>query len=162
MDHEIITEKNQSQGTSNREFGLVFCGFFLILLILEYFSKLPFSLGFPAILQCSYLQNPVFQDHPWMPVFAFISIAFLLFALLLPKVLSPLNWLWTKLGVLLHRIVSPIVLWVLFYLVFTPFSLVIRLFGNDLLKLRIDKNVASYWLERRPPGPEPKSLEDQF
>jgi hypothetical protein len=91
-----------------------------------------------------------------------LSLVFLLLALLLPKLLSPLNWLWTKLGIVLHKLVSPIVLGLLFYIIFTPFGVMMRLFGKDSLRLHLDKGAASYWIERTPAGPEPKSLEDQY
>lgn len=162
MSQKIMVEARQPHGSSNREFGLVFSGFFLMLAVLELFSKLPFSLEFPAMLQCPYLQKSEFAAHPWAPIFALISVVFFLFSLFIPNALSPLNWLWTRFGELLHKIVSPIVLGGLFFLVFTPFGLAMRLFGKDLLRLRLDKNQASYWLERSPPGPESRSFEDQF
>jgi hypothetical protein len=87
---------------------------------------------------------------------------FLLLAGILPRALGPLNWLWTQFGLLLHKIVSPIVLGVLFFLVFTPLGLAMRLFGGDPLRLRFQPDAPSYWIERSPPGPAPDSLKNQF
>jgi hypothetical protein len=95
-------------------------------------------------------------------VFVAASLFFLLFALVLPKALSPLNWVWTRFGLLLHQIVSPLVLGLLFLAVFTPMGLAMKLLGSDPLRLRFDPKAKSYWLERDPPGPAPESLKDQF
>lgn len=78
-----------------------------------------------------------------------------------PGLLTPLNRAWMKFGEILGRIVSPIVLGVIFYLLITPFALVTRLFGRDSLRLK-PRQVTSYWLDRSPPGPPPDSLRNQF
>jgi hypothetical protein len=83
-------------------------------------------------------------------------------AFLAPKLLTPLNWFWTRLGLVLHKIVSPLVLGIMFFVVITPMGVVMRLFGKDPLRLRLDKTQASYWLERTPPGPKPDTLSNQF
>jgi hypothetical protein len=77
-------------------------------------------------------------------------------------VLSPLNRLWLRFGLLLHKIVSPLVLGIMFFLVITPIGLLMRAVGKDLLRLKFDKRSSSYWIERLPPGPPPESLKDQF
>ena len=87
---------------------------------------------------------------------------FLLLAALVPGVLAPANRLWTKFGLLLHHIVSPIALGILFFLVVTPTGLLMRLFGKDPLRLRFDPDADSYWIKRDPPGPAADSLKNQF
>lgn len=87
---------------------------------------------------------------------------FLLLSLLLPASLAPLNRLWTKFGMLLHHIVSPLALGILFFLVVTPIALIMRIFGKDPLRLRLDRSASSYWIERTPPGPAADSLKNQF
>jgi hypothetical protein len=72
------------------------------------------------------------------------------------------NLLWTQLGLLLNRVVSPIVIGVLFLFVFTPMGLVLRLLGKDLLRLHFDRAADSYWIKRDPPGPAPDSMANQF
>lgn len=91
-----------------------------------------------------------------------VAGAFLLLAMLIPQVLAPANRLWTKFGLLLHNIVSPIALGILFFLVVTPTGLLMRLFGKDPLRLRFDPAASSYWIKRDPPGPAADSLKNQF
>jgi predicted membrane metal-binding protein len=91
-----------------------------------------------------------------------IAAAFLAVALIRPEVLAPLNRLWTKFGLLLNRIVSPLVMGLLFFLVITPFALVMRLTGKDLLRLKRDPEAESYWIPREPPGPSPETIKNQY
>ncbi len=76
--------------------------------------------------------------------------------------LAPLNRAWMRFGELLHRIVSPIVLGVIFYGVFTPVGLVMRMARRDAMKRRFEPGAPTYWIERRPPGPADDSFQDQF
>lgn len=91
-----------------------------------------------------------------------VALAFALCAWLFPKVLAPLNRLWFRFGELLHRIVSPVALGVIFFGVVTPYALVMRLFGRDALLLRKASARPSYWVRREPPGPPPDSFHNQF
>ena len=87
-----------------------------------------------------------------------ISIIFLILGLINSQILTPLNILWFKFGMLLGRFVSPIVMGLVFFLVVTPTGLIMKLFNKDLLKLRKNKN-SSYWIKR----PETKSeMKNQF
>lgn len=79
-----------------------------------------------------------------------------------PSLLRIPNLLWFRFGLLLGRIVSPIVLGVIFFGVITPFGMVMRLSGRDPLRLRVDPAAGSYWVPRKPPGPPPESMKDQF
>jgi len=72
------------------------------------------------------------------------------------------NLIWFRFGNLLNRIVGPAVTSLMFFLVFTPFALILRMAGKDLLRLRRDPAAASYWIERDPPGPPPASMVEQF
>jgi len=92
---------------------------------------------------------------------ATLSFLFVAFTLVAPKVLSPLNRAWYELGMLLGKIVSPIVLGVIFFLMITPISLITRLFGRDELKIK-KLSVQSYWVDRSPPGPSSDSFKNQF
>jgi len=91
-----------------------------------------------------------------------VCAIFLVCALVFPSVLAPLNRVWLRFGLLLHKIVSPVVLGIMFYLVITPIGLLMRALGKDPLRLKFDKQSNSYWIERVPPGPTPESLKDQF
>jgi len=164
MSHEAFSRPTEPEGSSDRGFGLVFSGFFLILAILGYFGKLPPLLKFSIPGgECPYLAaHPVLASHVLSLLYAAASVVFLFFALALPKALAPLNWVWTRFGLLLHRIVSPVVLGILFFVVFTPLGIIIRLSGGDPLRLRFDPKAQTYWIGRTPPGPAPESLKDQF
>lgn len=129
----------QAANATDRSFGIVFTIFFAIVGVL-----------------------PLLNAHSVRMWALIISGLFLLLTLLLPTSLAPLNKLWTKFGALLHRIVSPVALGVLFFLVVTPTGLLMRLFGKDPLRLRLDRNAKSYWIERSPPGPDAESLKNQF
>lgn len=82
--------------------------------------------------------------------------------LVAPDYLAPLNRLWARFGALLHRIVSPVALAILFFIVVTPIALLMRILGKDPLRMRLDPNAKSYWIVRDPPGPKSESLKDQF
>ena len=96
--------------------------------------------------------------------YALIGAAILigLVTLVHPKWLAPFNRAWMRLAHLLNKIVSPVVLGVMYYGVITPFGLVMRLAGRDPMRRRFDRQAATYWIPRNPPGPPPDSLKDQF
>lgn len=89
------------------------------------------------------------------------ALIFALLTLFAPAVLAPLNRAWFQLGLLLGKIVSPIVLGVIFFGLLTPVALVARMAGRDELRLK-RRDQASYWLERIPPGPAADSFKNQF
>lgn len=91
-----------------------------------------------------------------------VALAFGLITVVRPTLLRPLNLAWAHLGALLNKIVSPLVLGGLFLLVVTPMGLYQRARGRDLLRLKRDPKVASYWIPRDPPGPAPESMRNQF
>jgi hypothetical protein len=83
-------------------------------------------------------------------------------AYLSPMVLKPFNWVWFKFGTLLHAVVSPIVLALLYYFAVWPTGLLVRAMGKDPLQLKLEGNRDSYWITRRPPGPATETMKDQF
>jgi len=87
---------------------------------------------------------------------------FLVIALAKPALLHPINTMWSKLGLAIGRIANPIVTAILFFLVFTPAGLLSRLLGKDPLQLRYAPDADTYWIPRRPPGPPPASMSQQF
>jgi hypothetical protein len=89
------------------------------------------------------------------------AVLFVLLAWLRPSSLRHINRLWMKLGLILHQIVNPIVMGLLFYGTIVPTSLVMRLRGKDLLRLRRAPEAESYWIARTP-GPAPETMRDQF
>jgi hypothetical protein len=76
--------------------------------------------------------------------------------------LTPLNRAWMKLGELMGRVVSPVVLAVIFFGVFTPVGVVMRLCGRDAMATRFDPGLKSYWLQRDPPGPADDSYRNMY
>jgi hypothetical protein len=137
--HEDFSRAETPEGSSDRTFGLVFAIFFLAIGLWPLHR-----VGLPRWWSLS------------------LSSVCLLLALARPAVLHPANVLWTRLAVLLNKVVSPVVTGVLFYLVFTPVGLLMRLSGKDPLRLKFESNTKSYWIERRPPGPPPETMAQQF
>lgn len=86
----------------------------------------------------------------------------LLVTLTVPDWLAPFNRAWMKLAELLNRIVSPLVLGLIFYGIFTPIAWGMRLAGRDALRRRFEPESTTYWLKRDPPGPNPDGLPNQF
>jgi predicted membrane metal-binding protein len=99
------------------------------------------------------------KAHLWLLP---IAIIFLAAAFLAPRTLAPLNRLWFRIGILLGKVVTPLVMGVLWLAVLTPIGLLMRLFGRDPLRLKRQPAAKSYWIERSPPGPIAGSLKNQF
>ena len=141
-EYRILTTDHDQTLPSERSFGLLFSAVFALLAGYGWFFK-----GWPLAV---------------VLLLVAVALAFVLLGFVAPKVLRPLNWLWFQLGQLLGKIVSPIVLGAIFFLMLTPISLVTRLFGRDELRLKRKASQTSYWLDRAPPGPEPESFKNQF
>ena len=109
----------------NKKFGLLF---FLIFLILGLWPLL----------------------NKEMPNFLLIGIAliFLILVLLNSKILSPLNKAWIKFGEILGKIIAPIVMALIFFLILTPIGLIMKILRKDILKVKFIKNTKSYWIKR--------------
>ena len=86
----------------------------------------------------------------------------ILLGFLAPSVLHPLNLAWTHLGILLGKIVTPVVMLLVYVVSVIPVGLIMRMLGKDLLRLKRKGEESSYWIDRTPPGPPPESLKDQF
>lgn len=127
------------EGSSDRSFGLVFAIFFLLVAL-----------------------QPMLYDHDPRRWALVLSAAFGVVALAMPFILAPANRIWAKFGLLLHAIVSPVALGILFYGVVTPTGMLMRLLGKDSLCLRFDPSAQTYWIVRTPPGPDAESLKRQF
>jgi len=78
-----------------------------------------------------------------------ISVVFLVLGLLNSKLLSPLNEIWVKFGEILGRIIAPLIMALVYFLILTPISLLVRAFGKDLLGLKYLKQQNSYWIKRK-------------
>ena len=78
-----------------------------------------------------------------------ISLIFFIITFLKPEILKPLNSIWVKFGEILGKVVAPIVMGIVFFVVLTPISLIVRAFGKDLLGLKITDKKNSYWIRRK-------------
>ena len=137
MEHRPTVEP--AQGSSDRSFGFVFTIVFALVGLW-----------------------PLLQGHELRLWALALAAAFLLAALLRPVLLSPLNRIWYRFGMLLHAIVSPVALGVIFFLGIVPMGLLMRALGRRPLNLAFDRDAQSYWVKREPPGPEAKSMSDPF
>jgi len=91
----------------------------------------------------------------------FLAVLLAILSITASHLLAPLNKFWYQLGILQGKVMNPIVLGVIFYLLITPVSFATRLFGRDVLSIR-KRVVSSYWVERIPIGPGPDSFKRQF
>ena len=121
--------------SSNRSFGIVF---FIVFLLLAFYP-----LTYNG------------ETRVWSLI---ISLIFLILGLLNSKILAPLNKLWFKFGIFLGKIISPLIMGIIFFLVVTPIGLIMRIFKKDILNLKYNKNL-SYWIEKN--GPKSK-MKNQF
>ena len=121
---------------SNKNFGLVFFVFFLII-------------GLWPLLETNEIRY-------WS---IFLSIIFLLLGITNSKLLNPLNKIWFNFGILLGKMISPLVMGIIFFLVVTPIGVIMRVFGKDILSLKYNKKNKSYWIEKN--GPKSK-MKNQF
>src|SRR5437773_6466850 len=120
-----LKRKPQMKGSSDRGFGLVVGGIFMLI------GCWPLVRGL--------------SPRWYLVVPAGLLI---IFGALAPRALAPLNRAWMKLGLLLHRVVAPLLMGIVFFGVVLPTGLVMRLRGKDLLRLKIDPRAASYWIVR--------------
>ena len=137
--HEIQQREEILKTSTDRNFGLVLAAFFGILGVLS-----------------------VYNGGARWPWWLALGVLFAVTAQTCPRVLAPFNRLWTRLGLLLFVVISPLVLGVVFYLCIAPIGWILRLTGKDLLRLRLEPDAKSYWIAREPPGPPPGSLKNQF
>ena len=110
--------------SSNRSFGIVFFVVFLLI----------------ALYPITYSG----EIRVWSLI---ISLIFLILGLLKSKILTPLNKFWFKFGIFLGKIISPVIMGIIFFLVVTPIGLIMRLLRKDVLNLKYNKN-KSYWIEK--------------
>ena len=116
--------KDKIEISSNKSFGLVFSVVFLIISLF-----------------------PLFKDGNIKIWAIVIAITFFILGLLNSKILSPLNKIWFKFGILLGNFVSPLIMGIVFFLVVTPTGIFMRLLGKDIIKLK-KNNKKSYWIEK--------------
>lgn len=137
--HEDLRREHEVKRSSDRSFGIVFAVVFALVGLYPLLSG-----GSPRLWALG------------------VGAVFLILALAWQSALSPLNELWARFGLLLHHVVNPVVMALLFFTTVLPIGLLMRLAGKDLLKLKRDPTARSYWIERKPPGPAPETMIHQF
>mgnify|MGYP001389127670 FL=1 len=130
-----MSEYNDIKISSNRSFGVVF---FVVFLLIAFYPLLNNN-----------------EIRLWSLI---VSVLFLILGILNSKILSPLNKIWFKFGLLLGKIISPIIMGVIFFLVVTPIGFIMKLLGKDLINLKFN-NEKSYWIQKS--GPKSK-MKNQF
>jgi hypothetical protein len=137
--HDPAISHRKVAPASNRVFGFVLAG------ALAIFALVPLLHGRPIRI--------------WV-----VAIAVVLFAVtfLAPNRLASLNRIWFRIGLVLHAIVNPVLMTVLFYGSVVPIGCILKLTGKDLLRLHRDIDAATYWIKRRPNSPPEGSMSKQF
>jgi hypothetical protein len=139
--HEDLHRADEVKGGSDRAFGLTVGGILLAIAV----------------------WRAIFGGIGWVEwLLAAIGAVLLVLGVLAPALLAPLNHLWTKLGLLLSRVVSPIALALIYAVAIVPIGLIRRALRHDPMRLAFDPTADSYWIRRDPPGPAPKSMTRQF
>ena len=137
--HEDFARHEEVTLPSDRRFGFVAAGFLIFLGCL------------PAVVGG--------RPRIWALVGA---AAFAVTALVSPMFLGPVHRLMQRLGRLMHTLMSPVVLAVLFFAVITPFGLLMRRLGHDPLRRQFESGLETYWIKRPLGGPAPESMRNQF
>ncbi len=134
-----IARKDAVIGPTDRSFGLTFAAVFTVI------AALPLLHG----------RAPRW----WVLIPAVVMVAL---ALTRPAILAPFNRWWARFGQILHKIVNPLILGLMFFLIITPIGLLMRVLGKRSMRTGPEPGAASYWVLREPPGPDPKSMRRQF
>ena len=137
--HEDLRREDATAAPSERKFGLTLGGIFALIAIVK-----------------------AFERSPWSVLWGALAIVLIGGALLRPQLLAAPNQVWLKLGLLLHRIVSPVIMALLFYGTILPIGLLMRLTGKDPLLRKLDKSAGSYWLPRSDARPPSEAMRQQF
>jgi hypothetical protein len=137
--HEDLAREDDIVGSSDRAFGLTLAAVFAVIGVVR------------LVLGHSYAG--------WWLGAAAVMLAF---ALAWPVALAPLNRLWLRLGLVLYKVVNPLVMGLVFFTTVVPIGLLMRALGKDPLRLRREPAAGSYWITREPPGPEPDTMKNQF
>tara|TARA_B100001121_G_scaffold284966_1_gene280315 strand:+ start:659 stop:1039 length:381 start_codon:yes stop_codon:yes gene_type:complete len=114
------------QNTQNRSFGILF---FIVFLALSFW--------------------PLTKNAEINIYLLSIALIFFVLGIFNSRILSPLNKTWIKFGELLGRIIAPIVMAIVYFIILTPISLIVRIFGKDLIGLKFKNDIKSYWIKRK-------------
>lgn len=140
--HTEYQEHYEVKSSSDRSFGLTVGAIFALIEVYRFWSS--------GII-----------DALGVVLLSFATPLFFL-GLVHPSILAPLNRAWTKLGLLMFKVVNPIVMFAVYILTIIPIGFLMKLFGQDPLRLKLDTEAKSYWIDRDPVGPTPESMKNQF
>lgn len=135
----LNTKNMNNKELSNRTFGLIFAGIFLLIAL------------FPL------LKNNNLRS--WALI---VCALFLFSSLIVPKVLTPLNKTWVKFGQLMHTITNPILMGLVFFFTVFPTGLALKVLGKDPMRRKKEPNSQSYWIDRNPDEISADSFNQQF
>ena len=116
----------KSEKVNNRSFGILF---FIVFLIIGFY--------------------PMYNSDSPNKFFLILSIPFLILGMLNSKILTPFNRAWIKLGEILGLIIAPLIMALVYFIFLTPISLIVRIFGKDLLDIKFNKKLETYWINRK-------------
>jgi len=139
--HENFERMENTKAGSERTFGLVFFAFFMLVGVAPLLHRAGGAIRVWALV---------------------LAAVFLVLSLFWTAPLKPLNHAWLKFGLMLHAVVNPLVMALLFYAVITPFGIGMRILGKKLLGLERQPEATTYWISRNPPGPAPETMKNQF
>ena len=137
--HESYIREETVERPPDRQFGVVFAIVFGLIGVLPLLSGRPVR---------------------WWSVV--VAVGFLGCAVTAPGVLAPLNRVWLLVGLFLHRVMTPLVLGLVFFSTVLPIGLVFRALGKDPLRLKFDPDATTYWIARRPHGPAGHTMSNQY
>ena len=116
----------KSEKVNNRSFGILF---FIVFLIIGFY--------------------PMYNSDSPNKFFLILSLPFLILGILNSKILTPFNRAWIKLGEILGLIIAPLIMALVYFIFLTPISLIVRIFGKDLLNIKFNKKLETYWINRK-------------
>lgn len=140
--HENLSRSEEVKGSSDRGFGLTVGGILVVLAGVRGWRHDAFGTV--------------------EMVLAGIGVCLFVMGLIAPARLAFLNRAWTKLGLIMFKVVNPVVLALMYVVTIVPIGLIMRVCGRDPLLLRLDPSASTYWVRRDPPGPAPESMTHQF
>jgi hypothetical protein len=141
--HETYRERGKVKTGSNRSFGFTVGGILLAIALVRWvFGEAGLS---------------------WLTLaFGTAGILLVVLGLVSPSLLAPLNRVLTKLGFLLSKVMNPVILFLIFVVAFVPVGWLMRVLGNDPMRMKRDSTATTYWIDRVPPGPAPDTMINQF
>lgn len=140
--HENLSRSEEVKGSSDRGFGLTVGGILLVIAAVRTWLHDGYGVV-EAVLGA-------------------IGLGLVVVGLAAPARLAVLNRVWTRLGLLMFKVVNPVVLALMYGITIVPIGLIMRACGRDPLRLKRDPSASTYWVRREPPGPAPETMIHQF